>query len=116
MEEEKEKHLKKLLKSASGIKILSEKLSLIISDKEFYKYGLLTQIIEVLIKNGYGNVVLDNFSSILNNSLKDEVLEIVTMIAEIPGGEQTLVSNIKITRTYQKRHLSQENQSYLIQI
>lgn len=94
MEEEKEKHLKKLLKSASGIKILSEKLSIIISDKEFYKYGLLTQIIEVLIKNGYGNVVLDNFSSILNNSLKDEVLEIVTMIAEIPGGEQTLVNNI----------------------
>lgn len=92
---EKEKYIKDLLQTTNGIKILSEKLNIIIQDKDFYKYGLLTQIIEKLIKNGYSEVVLDNFTLILNNALKDETLDIVTMISEIPAGEKELLNNIE---------------------
>lgn len=96
MEEEKEKYLRKLLQDTNGIKILSEKLNIIISDKNFYKYGLLTDILEKLIENGYSNVVLSNLTLILDKALKDETLEIITMVSEIPGGKMALLKNIDI--------------------
>lgn len=96
MIEEKENYLKNLLTNESGIKILSERLNIIIEDKDFYKYGLLIPIVKKLIENGYSKVVLDNFNVILKNALRDETLDIVLMIINVPNGNNIISKNIDL--------------------
>ena len=91
----KEKYLNDLLKNNEGIKILNKKFSTIITDKDFYKYGLLTQIIQTLIKNGYTQTIFDNFNLILSSSLTDETFDILLLIKSIPNSNQLFSNNIE---------------------
>lgn len=91
----KEKYLNDLLKNNEGIKILNKKFSTIITDKDFYKYGLLTQIIQTLIKNGYTQTIFDNFNLILSSSLTDETFDILLLIKSIPNSNQLFFNNIE---------------------
>lgn len=91
--EEKEKYLNQLLQDENGIKLINEKLALIIEDKDFYKYGLLTQIVDKLIEKGYSKTVLNNFQLILEKALKEENLDVVTSVSETPEGEEKLLEN-----------------------
>ena len=91
----KEKYLNDLLKNNEGIKILNKKFSTIITDKDFYKYGLLTQIIQALIKNGYTQTIFDNFNLILSLSLTDETFDILLIIKSIPNSNQLFSNNIE---------------------
>ena len=77
------------------IKILNKKFSTIITDKDFYKYGLLTQIIQTLIKNGYTQTIFDNFNLILSSSLTDETFDILLLIKSIPNSNQLFFNNIE---------------------
>lgn len=91
----KEKYLNDLLKNNEGIKILNKKFSTIITDKDFYKYGLLTKIIQALIKNGYAQTIFDNFNLILSSSLPDETFDILLLIKSIPNSNQLFSNNIE---------------------
>ena len=51
--DKKEEYLNELLENPSGAQVLSDKLSQLLEDKEFYKYGLLVPIIEKLLSSGY---------------------------------------------------------------
>ena len=93
--EEKERYLNQLLQDENGIKLLDEKLTLIIEDKDFYKYGLLTQIIDKLIEKGYSKTVLNNFQLILDKALKEETLDVVTSVSVITEGEEKLLENVE---------------------
>ena len=95
MIEEKEKYLKKLLSSHEGMRILSDRLEDVITDKEFYKLGLLTEIVDMLILNGYGQAILARFPIILKQALRDEVLPIVHSIFRVEGGKEIINKNIK---------------------
>lgn len=95
MSTKKGKYLNDLLKNNEGIKILNKKFSTIITDKDFYKYGLLTQIIQALIKNGYAQTIFDNFNLILSSSLTDETFDILLLIKSIPNSNQLFSNNIE---------------------
>ena len=92
--EEKEKYLNQLLQDENGIKLINEKLALIIEDKDFYKYGLLTQIVDKLIEKGYSKTVLNNFQLILEKALKEETLDVVISVSGTPEGEEKLLENV----------------------
>lgn len=68
--DKKEEYLNELLDNPGGARILSDKLSQLLDDKEFYKYGLLAPIIEKLLSSGYENTVLSQFSHILQRALR----------------------------------------------
>ena len=91
--DKKEEYLNELLENPSGAQVLSDKLSQLLEDKEFYKYGLLVPIIEKLLSSGYENTVLSQFSHILQRALKDEILDIAEMISDVPEGQETLTNN-----------------------
>ena len=95
MDNIKEKYIKDLLKSNEGIKILNQKFSTIITDKEFYRYGLLTTIIKVLIEKGYSQTIFDNFKLILSSSLTDEIFDILLIIKDMPNSNQLFSNNIQ---------------------
>ena len=53
--DKKEEYLNELLENPSGAQVLSDKLSQLLDDKEFYKYGLLVPIIEKLLSFFFDN-------------------------------------------------------------
>lgn len=90
----KEEYINMLLQSDNGVKVLSEKINILLEDKEFYQYGLLIPIIEKLIESGYEKTVLKHFSLILNKALKDETLEIIENVAKTSDGKHKILENI----------------------
>lgn len=91
--DKKEEYLKELLNNPSGAQILSDKLSQLLDDSEFYKYGLLVPIIEKLIDSGYEDTVISQFSHILKRALKDEILDIADLLSDVQAGQETLIQN-----------------------
>lgn len=93
MMDKKEEYLKELLNNPSGAQILSDKLSQLLDDSEFYKYGLLVSIIEKLIDSGYEDTVISQFPHILKRALKDEILDIADLLSDVQEGQETLIQN-----------------------
>ena len=91
--DKKEEYLKELLNNPSGAQILSDKLSQLLDDSEFYKYGLLVPIIEKLIDSGYEDTVISQFPHILKRALKDEILDIADLLSDVQEGQETLTKN-----------------------
>lgn len=91
--DKKEEYLKELLNNPSGAQILSDKLSQLLDDSEFYKYGLLVPIIEKLIDSGYEDTVISQFPHILKRTLKDEILDIADLLSDVQAGQETLIQN-----------------------
>ena len=95
MMEEKEAYLRSILNNKDQISILSEKLSRIISDKDFYKYGLLEEIVDKLIECGYGETIINNFLLLIQVSIEDETMHVVNKVALLQGGKDILKTNLQ---------------------
>lgn len=91
---EKVNLIKELLKPENRI-VLENKLPEILRDKDFYKFGLLENIINSLEKTPDGEkAILENFEELLNNAYDDEAFYIVKVVSNIEEGQKMLVNNI----------------------
>lgn len=97
---EKVKLIKELLKP-ENMKVLENKLPEILRDKDFYKFGLLEDIINSLkITQDGQKAILENFEELLNNAYEDEAFYLVKAVLDIKDGQKMIVDNI--SKIYKK--------------
>lgn len=93
--EEKVKVIKKILQT-ENINLLIQKLDEIVSDKDFYRFNLLNEILDALRKSEQGQKkILDNFLKLLSSSLEEDTLYLLETTAEIPNGKSVIYNNLK---------------------
>ena len=79
-----------------NIKLLIQKLDEIVSDKDFYRFNLLNEILDALRKSEQGQKkILDNFLKLLSSSLEEDTLYLLETTAEIPNGKSVIYNNLK---------------------
>lgn len=93
--EEKVKVIKQILQT-ENINLLIQKLDEIISDKDFYRFNLLNEILDALRKSEQGQKkILDNFLKLLSSSFEEDTLYLLETTAEIPNGKSVIYNNLK---------------------
>lgn len=92
--DEKIKIIKQLLET-ENINLLIQKFDEIISDKDFYRFNLLNEILDALRKSEQGQEkVLNNFLRLLSNSFEEDTMYLLEVTAEIPNGKDAIYNNL----------------------
>lgn len=87
--------LKHLVKT-ENLNLLIQKFDEIVSDKDFYRFNILNELLEITKNSTQGKEkILNNFLKLLNNSFEDDTLHLLEVVQEIPGGKEIIYNNLK---------------------
>lgn len=87
--------IKQLLET-KNYNLLIQKFDIIISDNDFYKFNILSELLEILKNSNQGKEkILSNFLKLLDNSFEDETIHLLEVVQGIPGGKEIIYNNIK---------------------